>query len=351
MSKGKEKAKAKETVIALDAMGGEGAPAMVVHGAAQARGRDRNLRFLIFGDEAQLAPLVARQRKLRNVVDIHHTDEVVADTVKPSVALRSGKNSSMGLAIEAVRSGAASGAVSAGNTGALMALSMLGLRNISGVDRPAICAILPTMRGRTCVLDLGANVQCGAHNLVQFAIMGEVFARVAMQIECPSVGLLNIGVEDMKGKDEIKLAASSLRNLDAPFNFTGFVEGDDITAGVVDVVVTDGFTGNVALKTLEGTARLFSNFLRQAYHSGLFARAGYLLSMTAINGLRRRMDPRNYNGAVFLGLNGIVVKSHGSTDERGFANAVIVAAEMFRHGYIDKMREDFDEFRPIDNAR
>lgn len=337
--------------ISLDGMGGDNAPRSVVEGANLARERNPALRFLLYGDEAVLTPLVAAQPHLADAVEVRHTDKVVANTDKPSVALRSGKQTSMRLAIDAVQSGEAASAVSAGNTGALMAMAMFGLRTISGVERPAICSFFPTERGETCMLDLGANVACDADNLVQFAVMGEAFARTAMGIEKPTVGLLNVGVEDLKGKDEVKLAASALRESDLPIEFKGFVEGDDIARGTVDVVVTDGFTGNIALKTAEGTSRLVSAFLREAFQSSLTAKIGYLFARRAMHKLRLRVDPRRYNGAVLLGLNGIVVKSHGGTDALGFANAVGVAADMATHGFLAKMRHDFEQLRPVENDR
>lgn len=342
---------AERLTISLDGMGGDNAPDSVVEGAAIARERNPALHFLLYGDEARLTPLVSAQSHLADCVEIRHTDKVVANTDKPSVALRSGKQTSMRLAIDAVQSGEADSAVSAGNTGALMAMAMFGLRTIAGVERPAICSFFPTERGETCMLDLGANVACDAENLVQFAVMGEAFARTAMGIEKPTVGLLNVGVEDLKGKDEVKLAAAALRESALPIEFKGFVEGDDIARGTVDVVVTDGFTGNIALKTAEGTSRLVSAFLREAFQSSLMAKIGYLFARRAMHKLRLRVDPRRYNGAVLLGLNGIVVKSHGGTDSLGFANAIGVAADMATHGFLAKMRHDFEQLRPAETGR
>ncbi|MDJ0683338.1 MAG: phosphate acyltransferase PlsX [Alphaproteobacteria bacterium] len=327
--------------ISLDGMGGDDAPAMVVEGAAVARERLPNACFIIFGDEAKLKPLVERQSILQGCVDIRHTDQAISNDAKPSQALRSGRKSSMRLAIDAVREGEADCVVSAGNTGALMAMAMFGLRTLPGIDRPAISSFFPTMRGESCMLDLGANVECDAQNLIQFAVMGEVFARTVLGIEKPTVGLLNIGVEDLKGKDEVRLAANTIRNSTLPIEFKGFIEGDDIARGAVDVIVTDGFTGNVALKTAEGTSRLISNFIRETFQTSFLSKIGYLFARGAIGKLRLRLDPNRYNGAVFLGLNGIVVKSHGGTNKIGFANAIGVAADMTVHGFIDKMRTDF----------
>lgn len=332
----------KPLVIALDGMGGDGAPDIVVRGAALAKERLQQVEFLIFGKSDLLEPLVAKEPLLEGCVEIRHTDQVVSNNDKPSYALRNLKESSMRKAIDAVRAGDANCCVSAGNTGALMALAMFGLRTLSGVSRPAICSFFPTQKGETCMLDLGANVECSAQHLVQFAVMGEVFARTVMGIEKPSVGLLNIGTEELKGRDEIKQAAALLRESPLPIHFSGFVEGDDIAAGTVDVVVTDGFTGNVALKTAEGTSRLISAFLREAFQSSTVAKIGYLIARRAMAKLRYRVDPRRYNGAVLLGLNGIAVKSHGGTDELGFANAIGVAADLYTHGFIEKMKADFE---------
>lgn len=336
--------------ISLDGMGGDHAPDIVVKGAAIARERLPNAFFLLFGDEARLAPLVAAEPLLSGCVEIRHTDKAISNDEKPSTALRSGKQSSMRLAIDAVKSGEASCAVSAGNTGALMAMAMFGLRTLPGIDRPAISSFFPTMRGESCMLDLGANVECSADNLVQFAVMGEVFARTVLGLAKPTIGLLNVGVEDLKGKEEVKTAANIIRNSNLPIEFKGFVEGDDITKGTVDVVVTDGFTGNVALKTAEGTSKLISTFIRETFQSSLLAKIGYLLASRSMAKLRLRLDPRRYNGAVFLGLNGIVVKSHGGTDGIGFANAIGVAADMSVHGFIDAMKADFESLQADSQA-
>lgn len=331
--------------ISLDGMGGDHAPDIVVRGAAVARERLPSAYFLFYGDETRLRPLIAEEPLLAGCCEIRHTDQAISNDDKPSVALRNGKQSSMRLAIDAVKSGEAACAVSAGNTGALMAMAMFGLRTLPGIDRPAISSFFPTLRGESCMLDLGANVDCNADNLVQFAVMGEVFARTVLGIAKPTIGLLNIGVEDMKGRDDVKAAANILRESTLPIEFKGFIEGDDITKGAVDVVVTDGFTGNVALKTAEGTSKLISTFMREAFQSSFLAKIGYLFAGSAIKKLRLRLDPRRYNGAVFLGLNGIVVKSHGGTDAIGFANAIGVAADMSVHGFIDKMKADFESLQ------
>jgi len=333
--------------IALDAMGGDHAPQMIIQGANIARKRFPDVRYLLFGDEVRLAPLLARMTALKPLCEIRHTPEFVTNEDKPSAALRSGRRSSMRLAIDAVEVGEAAGVVSAGNTGALMAMSKVVLRTLPGIDRPAIASYFPTLRGESVMLDLGANVECDADNLVQFAVMGEVFARTVLGVSQPSIGLLNVGSEEQKGHEEVRTAASMLRNSDLPIRFHGFVEGDDITGGTVDVVVTDGFSGNIALKTAEGTAKLYSEFLRGAFRSSFVARIGYLFARHALNKVRKRTDPRRYNGALFLGLNGIVVKSHGGTDALGFANAIGVAIDMAANDFNSKIRAELEHLHAV----
>ena len=332
-------------VIALDAMGGDRAPEVVVAGAALARERMPNTQFLMFGDEATIKPLLENRAALAEVTTIRHTAEHIRSEDKPSTALKSGRGSSMRLAIDSVRDGEAHCVVSAGNTGALMAIAKFVLKTLPGIDRPAIATFFPTALGESCMLDLGANVQCDANNLVQFAVMGEVFARTVLGLEKPTIGLLNIGVEDLKGNEEVREAAAILRDSDLPIAFKGFVEGDDIAAGTVDVIVTDGFTGNVALKTAEGTITFYTSLLKRAFNSSWIAQLGYLLARRAISNLRSTMDPRRYNGAMLLGLNGIVVKSHGGTDAVGFANAIGVAADMVMHDFQSKIRDDFERLK------
>lgn len=334
--------------IALDAMGGDHAPSMVIRGAEMAAERFPEARFLLFGDEAQMRPLLARAKRLPgDRAELRHTAEAVKGDDKPSVVIRKGRQTSMALAIEAVREGAARGIVSAGNTGALMALAKLSLRMAPGIDRPAIASFLPTARGESVMLDLGANIQCDANNLVEFAVMGAEFAHCTLGLPRPTVGLLNVGTEDVKGHDEVREAAKILRNnSNLPFEFKGFIEGNDIAHGTVDVVVTDGFTGNVALKTAEGTAKLVTQFLAATFKSSWLSRLGYLLARPALQGLRQRMDPQQYNGGVLLGLNGIVVKSHGAADAAGFANAIGVAIDMARENILDQIARDFRALGP-----
>lgn len=330
--------------IALDAMGGDNAPAIVVKGADLARRRFPGVRFRMFGDQAIIQPLMKRRKRLREITEIVHTEDVISNEMTLSVALRKGRQSSMQLAINSVRDGDAAGVVSAGNTGALMAMAKLTLRTLPGIDRPAIAAIFPTIRGESVMLDLGANVECDAENLVQFAIMGDVFARTVLGTVDPTCGLLNVGSEEMKGHAEIQQAAATLREMGDAFSFHGFVEGDDIAAGTTDVIVSDGFTGNIALKTTEGTARLIKEFLGDAFRSSLSARLGYIFARRGLRKMRDRIDPRRYNGAVFIGLTGIAVKSHGGTDAFGFANAIGVAVDMAANGFNDKITEGLESF-------
>jgi glycerol-3-phosphate acyltransferase PlsX len=337
--------------LALDAMGGDHAPKVVVQGADIALERVPDLSFVLVGDRDRVMPLIEQTKRLKTSdFDFIHTDEVVAGDTKPSQALRSGRRSSMRLAIDAVAKGEVDGVVSAGNTGALMAMSMFSLGKCPGIARPAIASFFPTVRGETCMLDLGANIECDAENLVQFALLGEIFARTVLGIKRPSVGLLNVGSEEQKGHAHIREAAAILRKTSAHLDFHGFVEGDDITAGTVDVIVTDGFTGNIALKTAEGTARMVGSFLKEAFTSSLLSGVGYLFARGAITQLRRRLDPRRYNGAVLLGLNGISVKSHGGTDALGFANAIGVGADMARHGFLDGVKKELEAIGITDQS-
>ena len=329
--------------IALDAMGGDNAPGMVLQGAAMACRRFPDVQFLLFGDERRMARMLKRLRRLRSRSTVHHTEDVVSNDTRVGAALRQGRKSSMRLAIDAVHDGRAAGVVSAGNTGALMGMAKLVLRTLPGIDRPAIAGYFPSQRGETVMLDLGANLDCSAENLAQFAVMGDAFARTVLGVHRPSVGLLNVGSEESKGHDEVRRAAAMLRETDL-LKFHGFVEGDDITKGTVDVIVTDGFTGNIALKTAEGTAKLYSEFLGRTFRSSLASRLGYILTRRALHKLRARLDPRRYNGAMFVGLNGIVVKSHGGTDTIGFANAIGVAVDMATHRFNDTITKELEVF-------
>jgi phosphate acyltransferase len=322
-------------------MGGDDAPGIVIRGADIARERYPEVDFLIYGRELEIGPFLEKLANLKAVTKLVHTDDVVSSEDKPSIALRAGRSSSMRLAINSVREGTADGVVSAGNTGALMAMAKFVLKTLPGVSRPAIAAFFPTLRGETLMLDLGANVVCDGRNLVDFAVMGNAFARCVVGVLQPSYGLLNVGSEEMKGHEALQEASAVLRDADLPGDFVGFVEGDDIAKGSVDVVITDGFTGNIALKTAEGTASLISEYMRRTFKSSLLAGLGYLLARSAMRKLRKRLDPRHYNGAIFLGLNGIAVKSHGGTDELGFANAIGVAIDMKKYGIVERTRADF----------
>nr|WP_281416074.1 phosphate acyltransferase PlsX [Azospirillum rugosum] len=326
--------------IALDAMGGDHAPDMVVAGADIARERHPNVHYLLFGDAARIEPLLAQRPALKALVEVRHTPDSVAGDAKPSIALRAGRQSSMRLAIDSVAAGEAACVVSAGNTGALMAMAKFVLKTLPGIDRPAIASFFPTLRGESIMLDLGANTECQPENLVQFAVMGAVFARTVLALSEPTIGVLNIGSEEVKGNEVVRAAAARLREMPLPGRFHGFVEGNDIPGGAVDVIVTDGFTGNIALKTAEGTAKLFAEFLRRSFQSSWAAQLGYLLARGAFKRLKQRIDPRRYNGAMFLGLRGVCVKSHGGTDAIGFANAIGVAYNLAANGFNDRIKEE-----------
>ena len=324
-------------------MGGDNAPEMVIEGIEASMARLSRAKFLLFGDETKLAPLLDQHPMAAKVSEIRHTDEAITNDQKVSTALRAGRNSSMRLAIDAVGSGEAAGVISAGNTGALMAMAKFVLKTLPGIDRPAIAAYYPTQQGESVMLDLGANVDCDADNLVQFAVMGEVFARNVLGLENPSIGILNVGAENLKGNDAVKKASLMLKESPLPIKFYGFIEGDDIGAGTVDVVVTDGFTGNIALKASEGTAKMFGEFLKRALSESLISKIGAWLARGALKKFKMQVDPRLYNGAMFLGLNGICIKSHGGTDSLGFANAIHVAVEMITHSFNEGIKEDYSQ--------
>jgi glycerol-3-phosphate acyltransferase PlsX len=334
--------------ISLDAMGGDKAPEVVIQGVQIARTRLPHVQFLLFGNQAKLEPLLDRMPDVRACCQVRHTEHEVKGDDKPSQVLRTGRQSSMWMAVEAVANGEADGVVSAGNTGALMAVSKFVLRMLPGIGRPAIAGFFPTEKGESVMLDLGANVDCDARNLIEFAVMGEVFARIVLGLEQPTVGILNVGSEELKGNDAVRTAAAALRDGSLPIKFHGFVEGNDIALGTVDVVVTDGFTGNIALKTAEGLAKFYTHSLRHAFSSSWVARIGYLLARTALVKVKMRTDPRRYNGAMFLGLNGIAVKSHGGTDAVGFANAICVAAELVTHGFNERIKRELERLNSAD---
>ncbi len=328
--------------IAVDAMGGDDGLAVMLAGVARARHQFEGMRFLLVGDEAAIREGLKAHPNLSQHSEIVHAPEVVGSSDKPTQAIRRAKKTSMGIAIDLVKQGRAAAAVSSGNTGALMAMAKLSLRMLPGIDRPALAARLPTLGDTDMVmLDLGANTECDARNLVQFAIMGAAYARTALDIPHPRVALLNIGSEDMKGTDEIRDAAAQLRATPAvDMQFNGFIEGDRLSRGEVDVVVCDGFSGNIALKTAEGTARFVADLLKRAFRSSVRSKLGFLISRPATELLRDHLDPNNHNGAVFLGLNGIVVKSHGGATERGVATAIGNAAKMVRNDLVRRIADD-----------
>jgi phosphate acyltransferase len=327
--------------IALDAMGGDHGAAVVVPGAEVSLARHPDIEFVLFGDRAVVEPLLASRPRLKAASRFVHTDIAVKMDAKPSQALRQGRwKSSMWLAIDAVKRGDADVAVSAGNTGALMAMAKIGLKTMTGVERPAIACLWPTIRGESVVLDVGASIGADARHLVSMAVMGGGMARALFNLERAKVGLLNIGVEEVKGLDAVREAGRILRDAQLPdIEYAGFVEGDDIGKGIVDVVVTEGFAGNIALKTAEGTARQLAQYLKSAMTKTLLSKLGYVLARDAFRTLSEKMDPRKSNGGVFLGLNGIVIKSHGGTDAEGFAYAVDIGHDMVRYDLLAKISQ------------
>ncbi len=333
--------------IAIDAMGGDLGPEMVVPGCALALAKRPDSKFIFFGQGDRIRSLLSAHPALADNATVVHSDVVILMGDKPSQALRKGRRvSSMWMAIEAVKKGEADVAVSAGNTGALMAMSKVCLKTMSSIERPALAGIWPTARGQSIVLDLGASIGAGAKQLVDLAIMGSAMARIVLGRENPTVGLLNVGIEEIKGIEEVKEAGGILREAHFPhMTYHGFVEGDDLGAGTCDVVVTEGFTGNIALKTAEGTAKQIAQYLRTAMGSSLMSRIGYFFARGAFAQLREKMDPRRANGGVFLGLEGIVIKSHGGTDALGYCGAVELGYAMVRHGLQAKIRETMDQSR------
>jgi phosphate acyltransferase len=337
--------------IALDAMGGDIGPAVVVPGAAQSLVRHPDVRFLLFGNEPAIRVELAKCPAMVERSQVIHCEMAIPMDAKPSQALRNGRGkSSMWRAIEAVSTGEANAMVSAGNTGALMAMAYFCLKMLPGIERPALAAIWPTVASESIVLDVGANVGANAKQLVDYAEMGAAMARALFQVERPSVALLNIGVEEVKGLDEIKKAAEALKKSDLPIDYKGFVEGDDLGRGVVDVVVTEGFTGNIALKTAEGTAKQMGEYLKAAMKSSMSSRLGAVLAQGGFRALKEKMDPRRSNGGVFLGVNGIVIKSHGGTDALGFASAVDLGYDMAKSGLVESIARDVERFQSaLDN--
>ena len=326
-------------VIAIDAMGGDHGPSETIPALDLVLKGRSDVSFLIFGDEAQIAPHLTKLKKLKNAAEIIHTDKMIRNDEKPSDALRKGKGSSMRMAIEAVKDGRAQAVVSAGNTGALMATAKIVLKVIPGIHRPAIASVMPGINGDTVMLDLGANILVDAENLVQFAVLGAIYARAQKKVDRPRVGLLNIGSEDTKGPDHVRLAAKMLGQVDFPGEYVGFVEGNDITAGVVDVIVSDGYAGNVALKTAEGVGKMVKHYVRDSFSSNPLAMIGGLFAYFSLRSLKDKLDPRRYNGGVFLGLNGLCIKSHGSADAFSFSCAVIQAVRLSREDYASQVTQ------------
>lgn len=330
--------------IALDAMGGDFGPEVVIPAAAIALEElGSDVRFQFYGREEQIRKYLNGRSALVMASEVIHTDKVISNTEKPAAALRGGKDSSMRLAIDAVKDGRAHAVVSAGNTGALMATAKMVLKCLPGISRPAIASVFPTKTGDVVMLDLGANVVCDAEILTQFAVLGAVYARVVKGVSTPTVGLLNIGSEDMKGNDDVRAAAAILSSVKFPGRYHGFIEGDDIPMGTVDVVVTDGFTGNVAIKVAEGVGHLTSDILKEAFMSSPLSKLGALLAYGSLKRMKKRLDPRAYNGGMFLGLNGICVKSHGGMDAYGFSRAIMVAANLVKNDYNCRVAREMEQ--------
>ncbi|WP_095589363.1 phosphate acyltransferase PlsX [Actibacterium ureilyticum] len=336
-----EQPAAPRTVISVDAMGGDRGPATIVAGIARSAAKNPDIRFILHGPEAELSKLVNRRRGLAERCEIRDASDVVTMDAKPSHVMRHGKDTSMWSAVDSVRAGEATVAVSCGNTGALMALSMVRLRKLPGVNRPAIACLWPSRnpQGFNVMLDVGADIRADEHDLLQYAQMGASYARNGLNLPCPRIGLLNVGTEEHKGRAELKaahdlIAAAAAEN---EFEFVGFVEGGDIPSDKVDVIVTDGFTGNIALKTAEGTASLISELLRAAFKFSPLSRIAAVLAFTSLQRLKKRIDPRRVNGGVFLGLNGTVVKSHGSADATGVSAAVKLAFQLAQSGFSERL--------------
>lgn len=319
----------RKLTIALDCMGGDRAPQIVIEGADRVAQTNLNVHFLFFGDSKKISPIINHCRYLKGRYTLIHTTDFIAADEKPSAALRRSTNSSMRLAIDAIKDEKADVMISAGNTGALMAIAKIVLRPLPSIDRPAIVTSIPNRKHRgTVFLDMGANVECDAEVLFQFAIMGHAFAKAVLKIDNPQIGILNVGSEELKGHDNVRNVATMLRNSDLKNHFYGYVEGDDITKGTVDVVVTDGFTGNITLKAIEGTAKLMQGIVKEGLSSSVWSKIGYLLASASLSKSAKTMDPRLHNGAMLVGLNGVVVKSHGGTDALGFSNAIKVAISL-----------------------
>lgn len=329
-------------VISIDAMGGDNSPKVVIEGLARAANKNPDVKFLLFGDEEKVEFELKNYPNLRKVCEVHHSTDVVENDDKPSQVIRN-RNTSMYMAINAVKQGEAAAVVSAGNTGALMAISKLSLRTIQGIHRPAIVSIMPHRTGRYVMLDLGANTECDGINLAEFALMGNIVAKTALGLEKPRVALLNIGAEEMKGRDEIKQAAQIIRNSKMNIDFIGYIEPHQIGEGYADVIVADGFTGNIALKTTEGTAKLFASIVKDRVKKSFIGKIGMLFLLGVLLKIKKILDPRLYNGAMFVGLNGLSVKSHGGTDAVGFNTAVENTIKMTRQKFVTTIKDELEK--------
>jgi glycerol-3-phosphate acyltransferase PlsX len=336
--------------LSIDAMGGDNAPGVIMRGLEIAALRYPFVQFILYGDKETVEPFLINNKALFGRVNFIPCNEIVTPETKPSLAVRGLLNSSMRQSIKAVADGHAQGVISAGNTGAYMALAKLLLKTMPGIERPALASLAPTLKGETVLLDLGANVECSSKNLQQFAIMGEVFARHVLHLPKPRVGLINVGSEEIKGSSIIKEAYDLIRTSSIQENFYGFIEGDDITRGTVDVVVMDGFTGNVVLKAGEGVMHLALQYFKEAFKSSWVARLGYLLASSMLNKLSMRLDYRRYNGGIWLGLNGVAIKSHGGTDELGFSYAIDLAVDMITSRVNEHLVKEFASERPLQHV-
>jgi glycerol-3-phosphate acyltransferase PlsX len=324
-------------------MGGDRAPQIVIEGAEIVAQSNNDISFLLFGDKRKINPILNHCPSLKGRCDIIHTDEFISSDEKPSFALRRGAKSSMRLAIDSVKNGESDVVISAGNTGALMAMAKIVLRSLDSINRPAIVTCIPNQRKKgTVMLDMGANIDCSADVLYQFAVMGHAFARTVLKINKPTIGLLNVGSEELKGNDIVKNAATLIKESHLKECFFGYVEGDDITKGTVDIVVTDGFCGNITLKAIEGSVKLVSGLIKEGFMSSFFAKVGYLFAARSLAEVTRSVDPRMHNGAMLIGLNGVVVKSHGSTDKIGFANAINVAISLVENDINKRIIEELN---------
>ena len=328
----------REIVIAIDAMGGDQGPSSVINGTCLFAKKISKIKFIFFGNKQKILPLL-KKKKIFNISEIVHTNQEITNDVKPTDALRKFKKSSMFKAIESVKLGISNAVVSSGNTGALMVISTVLMKTINGINRPAIASVLPTKKSEVVMLDLGANIQCDVKNIIDFAIMGKIFSKTVLRVKKPKIGLLNVGSEILKGNEIVQRAAKKLKD-EKKIDFHGFIEGNDIPMGLVDVVVTDGFTGNIALKTAEGISELYTGYLKDSFKDNLYSKFAFIISLPILKSLWKKVKPGRYNGAMFLGLNGIVVKSHGRSDADGFSSAISVAHDLCVNNFNNKIISD-----------